>query len=536
MSDNLTSIETANEITKRVQVEYSMKDQEIMQLKKDVVINEIKIKELEGDSVIYDNQQECSRSIVSKLHDKKIINIMITALTQSGKTGTMIGLIKNYVNDPFNLIPIEHIYIITGLSSCEWKKQTEKRMPKSIEPRVFHRNDLQKFVKDIKDKKNVLIIIDEIQIAAREEQSLYNSFNECGFYNKSRLLENDIKIIEFSATPDGTIYDLMNWGENASKIMMQPGERYTSCFDLYHQNRVFQCEDLCGSDDKEDDESIRANILEFKEHIDEYDEPRYHLVRTPNALMGDRVVENFKKYIGIDIKCITYDKDNKIEDINTILSEKPDEHVYIFIKEKLRCAKTLRKKHLGILYERCTSSPDDAVIIQGLLGRGTGYDDNGTSIYFTNISSIERYELLWKSNFEDKSVKWVSKTTRRENNILQSSGTYNDPSYIDGMDVVSDDSSEEDEPVIKKFNLFNDAKEYVKNELNKPRGPNNPDKNINSDGFYECTIRSVKKVWSTTQMYKERKCNYKNGAGYGFRYCYSDTTDKSTLEFWIIHI
>jgi len=27
--------------------------------------------------------------------------------------------------------------------------------------------------------------------------------------NKSKLYENDIKIIEYTATPDGTIYDLM---------------------------------------------------------------------------------------------------------------------------------------------------------------------------------------------------------------------------------------------------------------------------------------------------------------------------------------
>jgi hypothetical protein len=77
-----------------------------------------------------------------------------------------------------------------------------------------------------------LVIIDEIQIAAKENQTLYKAFSEAGFYNKQNLLKNDIKIIEFTATPDGTIYDLMNWGENALKIKMEPGQGYTSCFDL----------------------------------------------------------------------------------------------------------------------------------------------------------------------------------------------------------------------------------------------------------------------------------------------------------------
>jgi len=38
---------------------------------------------------------------------------MVVALTQSGKTGTMVGLIKNFLSDTKNIIPIENIYIIT---------------------------------------------------------------------------------------------------------------------------------------------------------------------------------------------------------------------------------------------------------------------------------------------------------------------------------------------------------------------------------------------------------------------------------------
>ena len=54
----------------------------------------------------------------------------------------------------------------------------------------------------------------------------------------------------------------------------------------------------------------------------------------------------------------------------------------------LRCAKSLVKKHLGVCYERYTKYIDDSVTIQGLLGRCTGYDDNGRTIISTNIESI----------------------------------------------------------------------------------------------------------------------------------------------------
>ena len=537
--DNSPTTETKVELTKRIRVDYDITEQMVMKNSKNIVLLEIDNKKLKGESVIYDNQEECSLSIISYLHNKKLINIMVVALTQSGKTGTMIGLIKNYLNDTTNLIPIENIYIITGLSSREWVEQTKNRMPKSIQERVFHRDNLtNKFVDDIKKKKNVLIIIDEIQIAAKENQTLYKAFSKAGFYNKQNLLKNDIKIIEFTATPDGTIYDLMNWGENALKIRMEPGYGYTSCFDLKNNGRIFQYKDLCGYDKKTgkvNKEDISDNITELRDLINMYEEPLYHIIRTPNGNMADIVINNFEEFIGEDIQYRTYDKESDIEDINKILNSKPDKHTYIFIKEKLRCAKTLIKTYLGVLYERYTKSPDDAVVIQGLIGRGTGYDDNGKSIYFTNIQSIKKYEKLWNSNFEDKRVKWRSKTTKRRNNLLHSKGTYNNPSLIDGMSVSSEESKEEHEPVIKKFTNFNEVKKYVKEDLGNKRGPNNPSKNINQDGFYECNVRCVKKVWNTNEMFNERKCNIKNGAGYGFRYCYEDINDKSTLQFWIIH-
>ena len=75
---------------------------------------------------------------------------MVVSKTQSGKTGSMCATIKQYLEDINNLIPIENIYIITGLSSCEWKE----RMPESIQTRVFHRCELPiTFVDEIKNKK-----------------------------------------------------------------------------------------------------------------------------------------------------------------------------------------------------------------------------------------------------------------------------------------------------------------------------------------------------------------------------------------------
>ena len=114
----------------------------------------------------------------------------------------------------------------------------------------------------------------------------------------------------------------------------------------------------------------------------------------------------------------------------------------------LGCAKSLVKKHLGVCYERHTDYIDDNVIIQGLLGRCTGYDDNGRTIIFTNIEPILKYEALWNSEF-DSSVSWNSRTIRSNSNA-NGNRTMNDPDLYNGE--IKHHYRNLEEPTIQKFN------------------------------------------------------------------------------------
>jgi hypothetical protein len=68
---------------------------------------------------------------------------------------------------------------------------------------------------------------------------------------------------------------------------------------------------------------------------------------------------------------------------------------------------------------------NDTVIIQGILGRGNGYDDNGDSIYYTNIETIEKYKKLIDTEFKATDIIWNSNTTKMVDNTITSKGTYN---------------------------------------------------------------------------------------------------------------
>lgn len=554
MSDNISNDLTEQILTKRVRCDYDVKEQTIMKLRKQNVLNELEILTLTGKSMIFENQEIIASKVVSDFKNSKIINIMVVAKTQSGKTGSMCATIKEYLEGTSNLIPIENIYIITGLSSCEWKEQTKERMPESIQARVFHGSQLPNtFVDEIKDKKNIFIIMDEIQVAAKKGQTIYKAFNKAGWLNKSKLYENDIKILEYTATPDGTIYDLMKWNDASSKILADVGDGYISSFNLLQMGRVKHYKELCGYEKETGkvDEKVFENIQEIKYDIDNYSNPLYHIIRTKNGSGQDVTMQNFKQIFNVDTyNFIKYDRESEIEDINKTLIKKPERHTFIFIKEMLRCAKTLQKKFIGILYDRYTTNPDDSTIIQGLVGRDTGYDNNGISICYTNINSIERYEELWNSSFEDKSIKWSSKTTTYKNGELSGKNTFNDINH-DELTEESDDSKEEIEepqPIIKRKNLAEIKKWFTDNLTIKGygRGPNIKKKKYD-DGFYKCITQfdKEKKIRTTAEFEIYEKNKYWGFKGssqkskvknkYRVYPIYSDETDVNSLEWWLIY-
>ena len=575
---------------KRVKINYTLVEEEIMGLRKKNILNEIKISRLELKSIIFENQEIIASIVVSTFKNRKIINIMVLSKTQSGKTGSMCATIKKYLEDSDNLIPIENIYIITGLSSCEWKEQTKERMPESIQSRVFHRSELPKtFVDEIKDKKNILIIMDEIQVAAKKDQTIFKTFENAGLLNKSKLYQNDIKILEYTATPDGTIYDLMEWKDASNKILADVGDGYISSYDLLQMGRVKQYKELCGYDIynyirdlykksikklleesseellekllEESSQDIKMisdfiinsakdhimynkefnttsyneliqqnnlekyikitnidivklyndkiktlkNIQEIKNDINNYQQPLYHIIRTKPADDQELTIQNFK-LIFSDIHCdyINHDGNSGIKDINEVLKKIPKKHTFIFIKEMLRCSKTLKKTYIGILYERYVENPDDSTIIQGLVGRDTGYDNNGISICYTNIESIVKYEKLWNSKFEDKTVMWNSKTTTNKNGVLSGKNTFNDPKEYDGFSETSDYSIEPDldkneDKEYREFDTQEEAikfgKEILKVNFHKRTNTKAPQELITKDGNNPSSDYLFKRLW-----------------------------------------
>jgi hypothetical protein len=280
--------------------------------------------------------------------------------------------------------------------------QTRARFPPKYRDTIFHRKQLPHFVKKVKSLKNVLIIIDENQIAFKESQSIHHAFQQAEIMMLKDLQRKQVRIVHFTATPTNTLDFLSH--DFSDIVLMKPEPSYTSAFDLLDQGRILEYKDLCGMlPDKDytlvdwrDPDSWLPTDPQVFEHLDEIrpflQEPQYHIIRTSHSYRHDVTISNFMRAFPHS------DMVSEITDIDAILKTPPMRHTFLFIKEKLRCAKTLHKEHLGVLYERCTKHPKMDTILQGLVGRLTGYQPSH-AIVFSNRSMVEEYRRQWFDQF-----------------------------------------------------------------------------------------------------------------------------------------
>lgn len=515
--------------------------------------HDIEYKHSRGDCPLYPQQKACAKQILSFLQDRHVINILVTALTQAGKTGAMSAIIQNYVKVPHkNYIDIQNIYIITGLSSKDWKLQTKQRMPDSLQARIYHRDNLlTKFVPDVIGRKNVLIIMDEIHVASKIKQTICKAFHQAGLQDKNNLLQNDVKLIQFTATPNGNAFDISDWGAHSRKVRMDNGAGYTSCFDLLKDNRIRQFQDLeCvdSTTQKVNKTLLAQHFTTLKKVVCSFPNPRYHIIRICKGKQGGIIANNFRQQF-LPYKYYFWDhfhSSQRVIDINNTLSIMPEKHTFIFIKEKLRCAKTLNKQYLGVLYERYVDDPDDSVIIQGLVGRMTGYDDTPTrdSVCFSNIQTIQRYEQLWNSDFSPD-MEWRSSTTVKLAGKMGSTKTFNDPALNKVVLPENAAPLEETETctqrgIIYKMKEFDDEdilKQFWKDNVlqgKKDLGPRKKKTHkVNGQDFYGNTYKGIIKIMTKSEVLK-RSFALTDKKYYRVFCCYRDKTNADTNFFLLV--
>ena len=345
---------------------------------------------------LFQNQTQFAKQIADEFkQNTQLFNALAIALTQCGKTGTMLALIFEMIQQC--RVPLKNVFIITGYSSKLWVQQTQNRIPQCIHQNIFHRNTLHKFVKNAKNKQNILVISDETHIASMKNQAIHRAFKKLNFFDIDHIYKQNIKFVHFTATPQNILHDIQQWSIGAKTFVMEPPKDYVSIFDLLDRGQIIQNKDLSGLNTQGDlvNPLFKQNIQQIKQVIqDKFNTPLWHIIRTKNGKLHDITIDNFKQVF--QTQDFEFISETTVKDMDQLFKQPPEKHTFVFIKEKLRCSKTLNKQYIGVLYERAVKKTTMAPVIQGLPGRITGYHNFTHHIIFADIQQIINYKQQWE--------------------------------------------------------------------------------------------------------------------------------------------
>ncbi len=334
---------------------------------------------------LFKNQIEFGKDIAYAFNDKSVTHVLAVARTQSGKTGSMLSSIYySYLHSH-----IRSVFVITGISDKYWVEQTRERMPSNVG--VYHRNHLLDLARQISKLSNVMILVDECHVACNDGQTLQKFWHEAGLSTPADFYNRDVRVVLVSATPvyNSIIFDKNTYGHTS--LEMPIPDSYVSVEKLQDAGVLHQAFDTCGWDKRINavDPNVPTNIRKHMEHlILDYEQPRWHIVRTHNGFKHDITIQNFKK--AFDKYDFEFISEMEVDgDFTRLFEKKPKKHSFIFIKEKIRCAKTIHKHFIGIIVDRFNINNFYHVVAQGLLGRMTGFYYIHKQHIFTHLNAID---------------------------------------------------------------------------------------------------------------------------------------------------
>ena len=365
-----------------------------------------------GDEYIYKNQKDDAQNIVDMFYKSEISAVSVLKRTKLGMDGLMIEISKLFSTHPDDNFALhrDNILLITGMSNILWEKDMMEKIPNCFKKNVYHHGKLDKIKQKIKNVKNALFIIDEIDTGDKRHQRLHTILQEGGFLDLNFMKKNNIKFIFVSATSINQIRELSKWGSSHSIYSMTVPDNYIGHKDFLERDIIqeYYLIDSLESSNK----WVKTDI------IDNYGtDYRIHIIRTDDMNKGFIQTACMKN--GVDYKNHSCDERIDADELDVLFATTLERHVVIAIKGLYRRANYIPnewKLKIGATHERYTSKCDTSVQIQGLPGRMTGYwrneivNGHKTGPYRTSINAIEEYELFYKNPTDDSITYSTPKT------------------------------------------------------------------------------------------------------------------------------
>ena len=474
---------------------------------------------------IYQNQEVDAYKILELFTQKKLIGVGVRKLVKVGATGLITSIFRSFGlhNHDYFVVNPENMLCLTGFNSQTWEKDMKAFLPSFMTDNIYHHGKLKRIQERLKTIRNGLIIIDELDVGSKQKSVLHNLLKSARLWNVENIKERNMRFVFISASGFSEFAEFENWGSHYEKMSMTIPKEYSGI--KYFDEKGMYLPNYPVKTENDVTRWINEDILPYGTDY------RLHEIR----------IDTKSKTLVSIIKacCLKHDihvvlHTSKTNQDYTKLVEKLEtmnQHIIIILKE-LNYRSVLYplyvKLKIGARMGRFSKSPSMDTIAQNQ--RMCGY---GLKSYFEkkyrfgpfreNMSMIRQY-IEWSEGSEN-----IKYSGRRKRHLMY------EPKIIGAVGIDKKEMNENKEPIIKKCNSHEEAKEYYNKELKnklKGRGPNK--RRPNNEGYYEATIRSGKKVYSCEDILKERKYGL-NRSNYRYYPCYTDVNIKSTLQFWIIH-
>ena len=383
-----------------------------------------------SEEYTYPNQQQDADKIINMLTVENKQAVSVIKKPKVGADGLMIEIavkMATHSNDDI-IIPPENCIIITGMSNKEWEINLKHNAPSVFKENIFHRGKINLLRGKLLHIKNAVIMIDEIDVADKENQMIHELLENSGLLDINYLLNNNVKFVLISATNKFQLGHLDRWGEYHCFLRMTIPSNYISSTEFLQMGCFQEYYDII------DEESAECWVLnDILLHFGT--DYRINIIRAKDESIGF-----IKKSCDNHEKSVLFYNHNSQEripaiDLREIFERNLTSHIVIAVKGFYRRADLIPnawKLKLGSLMDYKSILLNTNVAIQSLaVGRIHGYwkaeamnPSHKLGIFRTSLQAVQEYEEFQSNPLGQTEFSMPKRTT------------YLNPTNIENLEVV----------------------------------------------------------------------------------------------------
>lgn len=347
-----------------------------------------------SEKYVFPNQSDDAKRILMWFfNDRKLRAIIVQKLTKVGALGLIYDLLRRLSTHPDDefLVPYKNLYVLTGMSNRNWQQDIMENAPSCFKKNMLHRAQFTKIEEEsLKSVRNAVIIIDEIDTGDKPNQMLHSLLERTGLMDLEEMLRRNVRFVLISATALKHIHGMHFWGEYHKVIQMTIPNSYVGHKDFRERGILREYYPM------KTKEAVRRWIQE--DILENYgDDFRIHMLRLDkrNILM----IQTTCFEMGVEFVQNNCESTLSKKELQALFFNRTC-HVVLAVKGMMRRADLIPNEYkyaIGAVMERYTKTPDYNVLMQGLIGRMTGYWreklDSGhkTGPYRLNIMAVDEY-------------------------------------------------------------------------------------------------------------------------------------------------